>query len=65
MEGLAPLSGRVADAFAVRWTGFLLPPVSGTYRLGAMGFSSYRRYIDGEAIVEYQGVHHSVTQTKR
>jgi len=58
-----PLSERVADPFAVRWTGFIVPPVSGTYRLGVSGFSGYRLYLDGELIVEYRGVHHAVTRT--
>jgi beta-glucosidase len=63
-KGTTPLTGRAADAFAVRWTGSLVPPVTGTYRLGVSGFSRYSLYLDGELVVEYQGVHHSVTRTK-
>jgi len=58
-----PLSARMAEHFAVRWTGSLVPPVSGTYRLGVDGFSEYCLMLDGEIVVEYQGIHHSVTRT--
>ena len=57
-----PLSARMAEHFAVRWTGSLVPPASGTYRLGVDGFSEYRLTLDGEIVVEYQGIHHSITR---
>ncbi len=50
-----PLTGQWGDPFSVRWTGFLVPPVSGTYRLGVNGRSGYRLYLDGELFVGYQG----------
>jgi len=55
-----PLTGQWGDSFAVRWTGFLVPPESGVYRLGVNGFSAYSLYLDGELIVDYQGFHHPV-----
>jgi len=62
--GTTPLGGRLAEPFAVRWTGSLVPPVTGTYRLGLSGFSGYRLTLDGELIAQYQGVHHTITRTK-
>ncbi len=59
-----PLTGQWGDSFAVRWTGFLVPPVSGTYRLGVNGFSEYNLYVDDELIAEYKGVHHPILQTQ-
>jgi len=59
-----PLTGHWGDAFAVRWAGFLMPPVSGTYRLGVNGFSAYTLYLDGELVVDYRDIHHPVLKTK-
>jgi len=63
-KGCSPLSGKWADPFAVCWEGFLVPPVSGTYRLGAKGLSDYRLYLDGELLVTYEGIHHPIALTK-
>jgi beta-glucosidase len=60
-----PLTGQWGDGFAVRWTGFLVPPASGAYQLGVNGFSGYKLYLDGELIVEYEDIHHPVLETKR
>ncbi len=60
-----PLAGQWGDAFAVRWTGCLVPPVSGTYRLGVHGFSGYRLFLEGKLLVEFEGTHHPVTRTER
>jgi beta-glucosidase len=56
--------GKRSGSFAVRWTGFLVPPVSGIYRLGVDGFSEYRLYLDGDLVVEFQSVHHAVTRVE-
>ena len=60
----SPLAEQWGDRFAVRWTGFLVPPQSGTYRLGVSGFSAYRLTLDGELVAQYQGIHYPVLQTK-
>ncbi len=52
------------DPFAVRWSGFLVPPATATYRLGVNGHSGYQLYLDGELLVEYHGVHHALRRTK-
>lgn len=51
-EATTPVTGRIADAFSVRWTGALIPPESGTYKLGVRGCSGYRLYLDGDLIIE-------------
>jgi beta-glucosidase len=60
-----PLGGKVRE-FAVRWTGYLVPPVTATYTLGVDGFTSYYLYLDGERIAEYEysGIHTNFTKTK-
>lgn len=59
-----PLTGQWGDSFAVRWTGFLVPPASGAYKLGVSGFSAYSLYLDGELLAEYEGIHYPVLNTK-
>ena len=62
-KGVSPLSGEMGDPFAVHWTGSLLAPTSGTYRIGVKGFSHYALYLDGDLLVEFDSVHHAVTRT--
>jgi beta-glucosidase len=59
-----PLTGQWGDSFAVRWTGFLVSPTSGAYKLGVSGFSKYNLYLDDELIAEYEGIHYPVLNTK-
>ena len=59
-----PVGGGLGDDFSIRWEGFLIPPVSGTYKLGAKGFNDYHLELDGDLVVEYHGVHHPITLTK-
>jgi beta-glucosidase len=63
-KGSSPLSGGWGDAFSARWSGVLVPPVSGTYKLGVSGFSGYHLTLDGEVIAEYVGVHHAILNTQ-
>ena len=44
-----------ADTFSVRWTGTLVPEVSGEGRLGAVTNDSMRIWLDGESIVDGWG----------
>ncbi len=49
-----PLDGLPTESFAVRWTGALLPPVSGVYRLGIRGSSGFRLLFDGQELAPMQ-----------
>jgi beta-glucosidase len=64
-KGTTPISGAPFGAFAVRWSGWLVPPVSGEYELGASGLSDFRLLLDSEPLLEYRGIHHPVVQKKR
>lgn len=59
-----PLTGQCGDRFSIRWTGCLVPPVSGTYRLGADACSGYRLYLDDNLVVEYASIHHPALRSK-
>ncbi len=60
----SPLTGQWGDSFSIRWTGYLVPPVSGTYMIGVNGFSGYDLFIDDELIVTYENEHHPRVKTK-
>lgn len=44
-----------SDTFSVRWTGYLMPPESGSYAIGGYGYNGFRIYIDDSLIVNYYG----------
>jgi beta-glucosidase len=58
-KGDSPLSQRWGDRFSVRWSGTLMPPVSGTYRLGLSAFSAFRLMLDGVEIAKFRDQHHA------
>jgi beta-glucosidase len=53
-----PLGGRWGDPFSVRWTGEVIPPESGVYRLGISGHSGYKLYLEGELLADSESIHH-------
>ncbi|MFN7994906.1 MAG: glycoside hydrolase family 3 C-terminal domain-containing protein [Bryobacteraceae bacterium] len=53
----APRPGMDNDNFGVRWTGYLKPPESGKYQLGATGLNSFEVYLDGRLLVQRDNVH--------
>jgi beta-glucosidase len=48
----APVPQLPTDNFSVRWTGIFVPPVSGTYELGARADDGVRIYLDDKLLVE-------------
>ncbi len=40
------------DNFSIRWSGQLLPPVSGTYQLEAAANDGFRLYLDGKLLLD-------------
>lgn len=46
----APQAGLNDDDFGVRWSGYLSPPVSGTYQLGARALNGFELYLDDKQI---------------
>ena len=58
-----PAPGVPADNFSARWTGKLVPAVSGKYRLGATADDGVRVYLDGKLIAEDWTEHAPTTVT--
>jgi beta-glucosidase len=59
----SPAPGVPADDFSARWTGKLVPAVSGKYRLGAIADDGVRVYLDGKLIAEDWTEHAPTTVT--
>ncbi len=59
----APLNGMPADSFSVRWTGTLMPPVSGRYALGVRAIGGVRLFLDDSLIVEFSDRHVVLAQS--
>ncbi|MEL6537551.1 MAG: PA14 domain-containing protein, partial [Bacteroidota bacterium] len=51
-HNLSPAPGVPNDNFSIRWTGFITPPVDGTYEFGILGDDFLRLYLADELIVE-------------
>jgi beta-glucosidase len=48
-----PGQGVPPDNFSIRWSGQLLPPVSGTYRFEAAANDGFRLYLDGRLLLDH------------
>ena len=48
-----PGQGLPNDGFGIRWSGQLLPPVSGSYRIEAAANDGFRLYLDGERVLDH------------
>ncbi len=61
----APGRRMDTDNFGVRWTGTLVPPVSGEYSLAVNGFGGVRLTLDDNQLVEYSSRHHPRIRSAR
>lgn len=52
------------DDFSIRWTGYLVPPVSGTYHLGCWGMPTLNVWLEGEKILKHNSEHHAFHHEK-
>jgi beta-glucosidase len=60
------MSRELLKNYSARWTGVLVPPVTGDYYIGFSGQDGYRVWIDGILIVEDWRVHHPASiETKK
>ena len=48
-----PGQGVPADDFSIRWSGQVLPPVSGVYRIEASANDGLRLYLDGRLLLDH------------
>ena len=58
-ESGSPAAGLDSDNFSVRWTGYLVPPVSGTYQIGSWGMPILEVWFEGEQILKHNSEHHA------
>jgi len=55
------ISRELPNNYSVRWTGILVPPVSGEYVVGFSGQDGHRIWLDGQLLGEDWNVHHPAT----
>ena len=53
----APFADMKYDEFSVKWSGILVPAISGEYALGAEGFSGFNLYIDDKLVTKWNDIH--------
>jgi beta-glucosidase len=51
------------DNFGVRWTGYLAPPVSGKYSIGAYGMNAFDLSLDGKSVARVNNIHECTHQS--
>jgi len=61
-EHLSPRADMPDDDFAVKWTGYLVPPETGKYALGSWGSSFYEVYFEGKRVIAFRNEHHAFHQ---
>jgi beta-glucosidase len=60
----APVPEVNTDNFSARWTGYFVPPASGTYELGARADDGVRVFLDDQPLVEHWQEGRLTTVTK-
>ncbi|MBT6007434.1 MAG: glucan 1,4-alpha-glucosidase, partial [Prolixibacteraceae bacterium] len=60
----APSSLLPNDDFSVRWTGYLVPPHTGTYNIGCWGMPELEVWLEGEKILNHRTEHHAFHHEK-
>jgi len=63
-EKAAPTPELNDDDYSVRWTGYLVPPVSGQYNIGCWGMPSLDVWLEGEKILSHNSEHHAFYQER-
>jgi hypothetical protein len=60
---LPPANGVRADSFSVRWTGYILPPATGKYRLSLVADDRARLFVGGRLAIDCWENSWNVTKT--
>ena len=63
-NNVAPGEGLPAENYSVRWTGELIPPVDGDYRLGGSSDGGYRISLDDKVFLDDWGFHGERSMTR-
>jgi beta-glucosidase len=60
------MSRELLKNYSARWTGVLVPPVTGDYLIGFTGQDGYRVWVDNDLVTEDWNIHHPAsTLTKK
>ena len=60
----APAPELPNDDFSIRWTGYIVPPVTGTYNIGSWGMPTLNVWFEGEKILGHSSQHHAFHHEK-
>lgn len=52
------------DNFSIRWTGYIVPPVSGTYKIGCWGMPALDVFLEDDKILSHRSEHHAFYHEK-
>jgi beta-glucosidase len=53
-----PFDDLPYDNFSVRWTGVIVPPVTGNYAIGAEAFCKFKLFFEDELLTQFNSDHH-------
>jgi beta-glucosidase len=62
-NNVSPAPGVPAQNYSVRWSGVLIPPIEGDYRMGADTDGGSRLFLDGKKIIDDWNPHGERTMT--
>lgn len=63
-ESHSPAPQLPDDDFSIRWTGYLLPPVTGIYQIGSWGMPTLEVWLEGERLMHHNSEHHGYHKEK-
>ena len=63
-ESGAPTPELNDDNFSIRWTGYIVPPVSGTYKIGCWGMPALDVFLEDNKILSHRSEHHAFYHEK-
>ncbi len=63
-ESNAPSAVLPDDDFSIRWTGYIVPPVTGIYNIGCWGMPTLDVWFEGEKILGHSTEHHAFHHEK-
>ncbi len=63
-ENNSPSPDLKVNDYSIRWTAYLIPPVSGKYKIGSWGMPTLDIWFEGEKISQLNSEHHAFHQEK-
>lgn len=63
-ESGSPSGQLPDDDFSIRWSGYLVPPETGTYYIGCWGMPVLNIWLEGEMILSHNSEHHAFHKEK-